>query len=151
MNAFLSDESEHSRAQAPSARKPSSRPQEKIYGFAMREAKGLFIWSLTAYTLRMGFSYLTALSLMRSEGERSGDPHNFCSLSGSHGADAILCGSGTNADASQVGVLGMVLEGSLTICTVLAGWALSILPSKVAKLTFSGDGSAPGFSFASTW
>jgi hypothetical protein len=48
-------------------------------------------------------------------------------------------------DNNQRDTFGVVSQELNTILSVVAGWALSVLPSKVATNT------APGFSFASSW
>ncbi len=130
---------------SPNAR---CRPREKLHQFVFYEAYAVFVWSLIAYTLRMGISYMTLLSLLRSE-RRLSDGVGDCDENPGAG---LACGNPDYHSSVFGGEFGSILFGEMkTIVSVFAGWCLSILPSKVAKLSFSGFGSAPGFSFASTW
>lgn len=97
----------------------------------------------------MVISYLTLLSLIRSEGNLSDDT-GVCNED--PGASLVCGNSDERSSAFFEGGFSSVLFGEMmTIISVFAGWFLSVLPSKVAKFSFSGFGSAPGFSFASTW
>lgn len=91
--------------------------------FVVREALGVLVWSLTAYVLRMSFSLLASLASLRNNDSSMED----------------------TCDNNQRDTFGVVSQELNTILSVVAGWALSVLPSKVATNT------APGFSFASSW
>lgn len=92
--------------------------------FVNREATGVFVWALLACVVRSCLSFLASLSTRR--------PH--------HG------GRGGGGSQSQHHVVGTTIaEGAIAAISVLARWALSAMPPKVAALA------APGFSFGSTW
>mmetsp|Transcript_27849 Transcript_27849/g.50363 ORF Transcript_27849/g.50363 Transcript_27849/m.50363 type:complete len:278 (+) Transcript_27849:277-1110(+) len=100
-----------------------------MHFFATREVTGVFVWSLIACTFRICLSSLVALSMLRSNEESNDYRQRNCPLS-PEGDDSCL--------PSEI-------SGLPEVISVLASWALAILPSKVATL------SAPGFTFGSTW
>mmetsp|Transcript_29857 Transcript_29857/g.61918 ORF Transcript_29857/g.61918 Transcript_29857/m.61918 type:complete len:323 (+) Transcript_29857:105-1073(+) len=125
------------------------RSNEKLFQFVSYEAYAVFVWSLIALSLRIVISYLTLLSLLRSEGILLDDT-GVCN--DDPGAGLVCGNSDERSSVFFEGGLSSVLFGEMmTIISVFAGWVLSVLPSKVAKVSLSGFGSAPGFSFASTW
>ena len=111
----------------------------KMHFFVTREITGVFVWSLIACTFRICLSSLVALSMLRSNEESNDYRQRNCSLS-PEGDGSCL--------ASQISGLpegSVILKEVITVLSVIASWALAILPSKVATL------SAPGFTFGSTW
>lgn len=110
-----------------------------MHFFVTREITGVFVWSLIACTFRICLSSLVALSMLRSNEESNDYRQRNCSLS-PEGDGSCL--------ASQISGLpegSVILKEVITVLSVIASWALAILPSKVATL------SAPGFTFGSTW
>ncbi|KAL3771869.1 hypothetical protein ACHAW5_003214 [Stephanodiscus triporus] len=87
--------------------------------FVNREATGVFVWALLSCVVRSCLSLLASLSTQR--------PHH---------------GRGGGGSRRHVGT---IAEASIAATSVLARWALSAMPPKVAALA------APGFSFGSTW
>lgn len=97
----------------------------------------MFVWSLIACILRLCLSFVVTLSKLRSNEEADDDRQG-----------NNVCQADENCWTSKVnGLLGnsAIFDEVITVTSVMASWALAVLPSKVATLT------APGFSFGSTW